>query len=192
LRREMGEEELEAESLLDLALLAIEQRQFREAALNAKQSAEALHKSHALDMEAYAYAVQAQALIAQHKPEEAREAVGRSLAISNKAVIFNIRLPLSILLARLRAVLSGYSDPSESDAAIHALQGVLTEATEHGFGGYQFDASLALGEIEIKFSTNRTQGLARLARLERGARAKGFTLIARKAAAARRQGQPNG
>jgi len=188
LSQEIGDEELEAECLLDLALLAIEQKQFREAALNAKESAEELHKSHALDMEAYAYAVEAQALIAQHKPEEAREAVGRSLVQSNKAVIFNIRLPLSILLARLQVVLSD-SNPSVSDAAARTLQGVLTEATTHGFGGYRFDATLALGEIEIRSSTNRTQGLARLTRLEGEARTKGFTLIARKAAAARTQWQ---
>jgi tetratricopeptide (TPR) repeat protein len=182
MRREMGEDELEAESLLDLALLALEEKRFREAATGAQKAAEALHKSNALDMEAYAYAVQAQGFLAQKKVEEAHEAVRRSVALSNKAVIFNIRLPLTILLARLRLALNGYS---ELDTATRTLQGVLAEAARHGFLGYQLDAGLALGEIELKASASHSQGSARLATVEREARAKGFTLIASKAAAMR-------
>jgi len=182
MRREMGEDELEAESLVDLALLALEEKRFREAATGAQKAAEALHKSNALDMEAYAYAVQAQGFLAQKKVEEAHEAVRRSVALSNKAVIFNIRLPLTILLARLRLALNGYS---ELDTATRTLQGVLAEAARHGFLGYQLDAGLALGEIELKASASHSQGSARLATVEREARAKGFTLIASKAAAMR-------
>jgi hypothetical protein len=173
---------------LDLALLALEERRFHEAATAAQKAAEALHKHNALDMEAYAYAVRAQGFLAQKKLEEAREGVRRSVALSNKAVIFNIRLPLTILLARLRPMLNGYSDAVELDTATRALQGVLTEAARHGFLGYQLDAGLALGEIELKASASHSQGRARLATVEREARVKGFTLIASKAAALRKRG----
>ena len=49
---------------------------------------------------------------------------------------------------------------------------------------YQFEARLALGELEKK-SGHIGAAQAQLASLEKAARAKGFGLIARKAAAAR-------
>ena len=57
------------------------------------------------------------------------------------------------------------------------------ESRKYGFLGYQLEARLALGEIEMK-SRRNAAGRACLQALERDARAKGFLLIARKAAAA--------
>jgi hypothetical protein len=60
---------------------------------------------------------------------------------------------------------------------------MLAEATKFGYLPYQFEARLAIGEIEMQ------SGMSSIARphleaLERDARAKAFLLIARKAAAA--------
>jgi len=49
---------------------------------------------------------------------------------------------------------------------------------------YQLEARLAFGKIEIRFG-NPSTGSRELERLENDARAKGFILIANKAAAAR-------
>jgi hypothetical protein len=54
-------------------------------------------------------------------------------------------------------------------------------ATKHGFVPEQLEARLALGEIEMKSGASDA-GRARLAALEKDAQAKGFLLIARKAA----------
>jgi hypothetical protein len=48
---------------------------------------------------------------------------------------------------------------------------------------YQYDARLALGELEIR-SGKTSAGHARLAALEKESRHKGFLLVARKAAVA--------
>lgn len=68
-----------------------------------------------------------------------------------------------------------------------SLETSLEEATRTGFVGHQFEARLALAEIELK-SGRTTQGRARPEALEREAKAKGFGLIARKAAALTEQG----
>ena len=47
------------------------------------------------------------------------------------------------------------------------------------------EARLALGKIEMRSAQTATAGIARLADLEKDARARGFLLIARKAAAAK-------
>lgn len=61
-----------------------------------------------------------------------------------------------------------------------SLANVLAEAMKHGFVGLQFEARLALGEIEMK-SGETVAGRAHLKQLQKEATAKGFTLIARKA-----------
>ena len=67
--------------------------------------------------------------------------------------------------------------------AIQALETVLAEAEKIGYAPGRFEARLALGEIEMK-SGKTAAGRARLEQLEKDATAKGFLLIARKAAAA--------
>ena len=64
------------------------------------------------------------------------------------------------------------------------LRKTLKQATTANFLGLQLDARLALGEVEIK-ARDGTVGRLQLASLQREAEAKGFLLIARKAAAAR-------
>jgi hypothetical protein len=63
------------------------------------------------------------------------------------------------------------------------LEEVLAEATQLGLSQYQFEARLALGQIEMK-PRKMIEGRAHLAALEKDATAKGFLLIARKARAA--------
>ena len=65
-----------------------------------------------------------------------------------------------------------------------SLEAVIAETTRRGFVVYEFEARLALGEIEMK-SGQATSGRARLAALEKQAAAMGFGLATRKAAASR-------
>jgi len=57
----------------------------------------------------------------------------------------------------------------------------LTRARSLGLFRLQLEASLALGQIQL-IGPNHAAGRARLLALEKSARAKGFELIARKAA----------
>jgi hypothetical protein len=60
-------------------------------------------------------------------------------------------------------------------------QEALTRARNLGLFRLQLEASLALSQIQM-IGPNRAAGRARLQALEKSARAKGFELIARKAA----------
>ena len=73
-------------------------------------------------------------------------------------------------------------NPLNATAAAKTLAGTVIEAKKFGFVGYQFHARLALGEIEMQL---RTPGAnAHLNQLQREAGAKGFVLVASKAASA--------
>ena len=61
-----------------------------------------------------------------------------------------------------------------------SLEAVLTEAKKYGYLIYEYQARLALGEVEMK-SGKATAGRARLAALDKDATRTGFLLIARKA-----------
>jgi hypothetical protein len=85
----------------------------------------------------------------------------------------------SITSARIKATTGS---PEE---AARSLEASLAEAINHGYVGLQYEARLAIAEIEMK-SGNLTAGRARLEVLEKDAHASGFLLIARKATAASR------
>ena len=83
------------------------------------------------------------------------------------------------------------ADNPASDSHLSSLSGArrslntaLAESRKYGYRDLEFEARLALGEIEMK-SGNRDASRATLRTLERDARAKGFLLVARKAAKTR-------
>lgn len=82
---------------------------------------------------------------------------------------------MEIASARVRAALG---KPAEAKTSLEAT---LAEAKKYSLVRYQFEARLALGEIETE-SGQTAAGRARLDALERDSTAKGFGLIARQAA----------
>ncbi len=87
------------------------------------------------------------------------------------------RLFVTITAARIRAASGSQADRTE---ASKKLREILAEARKAGFLTQEFEARLALGEIETS-SGDSANGRAHLAGLEQDAAQKGFRLIARKA-----------
>jgi len=85
-----------------------------------------------------------------------------------------VRMNYGIAAARVRAAIGGTAEATQS------LEATLAEANKYGYLGYQFEARLALGEIELN-SDKTGDGRVRLEVLQKEAAAKGFGLIARKA-----------
>jgi hypothetical protein len=112
------------------------------------------------------------------KPFEAQKEIDRVAGVVAKSQSGVARIPMAIVAARVRAALGRSAEATKS------LEATVIEAEKYGFVGYQFEASLALGEIEMKMGKSAA-GRARLEALEKDATAKGFGLIARKAAAAK-------
>jgi hypothetical protein len=84
------------------------------------------------------------------------------------------------MLASSIRIRGRYGEPIQSS---HSLCGIAA-TKRHGYRAHQFDAHHVLGKIHLK-SENVAQGQKELAALEHDARAKGFMLIARKAANAK-------
>jgi tetratricopeptide (TPR) repeat protein len=182
IRKEIGDPRTGAETQLALASVAVEEKQFAQAETVARGCAEQFATLKTVDNEALAYSVLAHALSAEGKDAEAKVAADKASELSEKGGDANIRLKVAIESALIRAKAGGAEDLSWAKSR---LQGILGEATKEGLTPIQFEARLALGQIESR-SGDRVKGRAYLAALQKDADAKGFLLLARKAAAASR------
>jgi serine/threonine protein kinase/TolB-like protein/Flp pilus assembly protein TadD len=173
----------EAMGDLDLARVAFEQALFSEEEKLARDAATKFRKGGSLQWADYAEAQVALSLVSQGKNEES----GRILRSIQPLAIkeMDVRLPVLITAARVQLALGNHANPSEIQQARQWLTTALSEASKHGYLEYQYDARLTLGEMALR-AGDAVSG-RQLASLESEASAKGFILIARKAASARNQ-----
>jgi hypothetical protein len=156
----------------------MEEGRYSDGEAAARQAIEEYRAQGDVDNELSAIAILVQSLLAQKKISDAQQVVAATKTSKNASQI--TRLDFSTADASVRAA-SG-----EMGEAIKLLQDTIQEARKAGFLGLQFDARLVFGEAEMR-SGNTVAGRTQLASLERDAKAKGFLLIARKAAASRKQ-----
>ncbi len=175
IRTQLGELGSVAQSELGVASLDIEEGQPANAQKLAQEAIDEYQVEHAADAEALARVVLARSLLSQDQPGKAQEAISRATALAGKSQARTVRLSVGIMSSRIRAALG------KSVEARTALEAMLAEAKESGFVRYQLEARLALGEIELK-SPDPIVGRTGLTALEKDADARGFYLIARKAA----------
>jgi eukaryotic-like serine/threonine-protein kinase len=180
IRKGLGEPRMIGETQLSLADLAIEEKQFPGAESTARESAQQLEKLNDVDDAAFAYYVLARALASQGKTTDAHAAIDKASALTQKGGDTNIRLRVAVEAGIIGASSGAPADVSEAKKSI---QSVLADATKQNLTGIQLEARLGMGEVEMK-SGDRSTGRAHLAALQKDATAKGFLLIARKAAAA--------
>ena len=177
IRQAIGQKRIEPDSDLDLARLSIEEGAFADAERLARRAADTFRAQKAVDGEASALVVVAEALRAQSKLVDARDAIERAVTLSRASQNRLVRIPVAITSAKLRGA---SRDPSAAAAAVRSLEAAVSETTTRGLIDLQLEARLALGQLEIAGS-NPAAGRARLAALEKEAAQKGFGLIAGKA-----------
>jgi len=182
IRTEAGEQWTTAASHASLSALSLDEGRPTAAEELARQAADEFGKLKADENIAETYSVLARSLLEQGKISEAQEVIQKAQKLSARSGVIALHFEVDIAEALCRAAAANHSRPGETTAAKRELEAVLAKATRHGYVGYQFQSRLALGEIEMK-SGKTTAGRARLQGLERDAKAKGFLLIARKAAA---------
>ena len=181
LRKDMGEQATMAGSMMSLADLSIEEGHAAEAQGPLRDALEIFRQQQLPDDELTAHLLLARALLALGNRAEAGKEIHLASEMVAKSQNRAAHLDFSIESARVRAASGLSADLAE---AARVLSGTLVEASKYGFAGHQFEARLSLGEIEMRLG-KITAGRVRLAALEKEARARGFLLIARKAAAAR-------
>jgi len=178
---ELGNQADAAEAQTSLAELLLDEGRAGESEALVRQTIPVFQKVTWRGDEAEANIVLARALLAHGETEEAAQVINSVPieGVENKETRFDYTLAS----AGIRAA-SG--KPENQISARKSINAMLAEATRRGYKGYEFKARLALGEIEMK-SGQAATGRARLAGLEKDARAGGFLLIVGKAAACAEQ-----
>ncbi len=175
-----------AENRLALAILALDEGRPADSEADARSAADEFRTKLLIGKEAQAEAVLARSLLAQGKPS-ATESIAHAAALARQiddpALRLPVELEVSIAAARIQ---SGSGKRHLQIEAMDTLARNLTEANRKHMLELQFEAALALGEIEIE-SGRASAGRARLQGLEKTATGKGYLLIAKKAALARQQ-----
>jgi tetratricopeptide (TPR) repeat protein len=180
IRNKLGDALLAAETSMAVAELSIEEGHAREAEAAVREAREVFRKQAVMDDEIQADAVLAEAVLAEGNILEARKEIDAAMKLAANAQNREMHLKMGLVDASIRAA-SGKAD--DQATAFKSLGATLAEATRYGFVPYQLETRLALGEIEMK-SGHVTDARAHLIALEKEARAKGFGLVAGKAAAA--------
>jgi tetratricopeptide (TPR) repeat protein len=173
--REAGYKQGVARSQLLLAEVAVEENRSTDAESLSRQALNEFQAEKDIDDEIMAHAALARALLLAGKASAAQKQIGQVSLLATQAVAS--RWEIALAASRVESALGDFV------AAETNLEAMLSETTKVRFVPYVFEGRLALGEIEIK-SGQAADGRARLASLERDASAKGFLLVARKAATA--------
>jgi tetratricopeptide (TPR) repeat protein/TolB-like protein len=177
LRTELAQKARVAGSRLDLAEVTLEEGHPRDAAVLARQTIEAFRSAGSAEDEALAHALVARAALAQGNTGEAKAEADRAVTLMPRMDTRSRALLVAIAAARVKG---RGGDARES---LKSLNSTVAEANRLGLVGVALEARLALGETELA-AGRRSEALARLATLKQDADARGFKLIARKAAAA--------
>jgi eukaryotic-like serine/threonine-protein kinase len=178
IRNHAGEKQTAAETQIGLARLAIEEGHATEAAAALHQCKEQFHHDLASDDELAASTTLTQALLAAGNHADAKKEIEASRALASQSQNRLNRLQFDLASARLMSA-TGQADLSRSQ-----LQKLQKDAQGLGYVAFEFDARLALAELE-KQSRHDVLARTQLTTLETTAHARGFELVARKAAAAR-------
>ena len=179
LSTETGEKTDVAEERLALSKLLLDEGSPAEADDLARQAGDELGARGKADRRAEAESIRAKALVQRSRFEHARNAIARADELSAKSEDRRLKLAIAIADAEVDAG----TRPGSAQKALHGLQEVIAQAAQGGSVDYELQARLTLGQIELKHG-NAVRGRRQLEQLEQDSRAKGFSLIANKAASA--------
>jgi eukaryotic-like serine/threonine-protein kinase len=172
MRDQRGEKATAAETRLSLAELAIDEERHETAEELARSAAQEFRHEKADFAAAQAHLCLSRSLLVRGKVREAQKEIDRAAALLKKNTNLYARLSFGIAAARAGAALG------RRDEALRSLEAIRGETGKAGLVGYQLEAGLAMARIE--------KSASRLAAIENEAIAKGYRLIARQAAVARK------
>jgi eukaryotic-like serine/threonine-protein kinase len=184
IRTSAGDKLTIAKIQIELADLSLEEARSpieQEAAM--RQVIEIFQRRNARDDETQAWCVLARALLAEGKVAAAAEAVQHARSLAAKSQNPETRWRTAITAARIETAKKGTTRSVARSATQKELAAIIAKSRKLGYQGIELDARLALAEIEMK-AGQVTAARAHLAAIEADAKAKGYNLVARKAAVA--------
>lgn len=178
LRTQAGEKQTAAETRMGLAKLSVEEGHAEDAESAMRECIDQFHEEKQSDDQLAASVILLQTLIAQNKQVDAQKEMEGDQSLGAKSQNSFLRLQFALVSGRV-ALASDHPGSSR-----RMLEQVLREARAHGFVAVELEADLALAQLAKK-TEPAAASEERLISVEKKARAKGFGLIARKAAAGR-------
>jgi eukaryotic-like serine/threonine-protein kinase len=174
-----------AETQLALADLSLEEGLSpAEQEATVRKSLEAFQAQKDRDDEAGAWCMLARSLLAQSKAPDAKDAVRHARSLAAKSQNPGLRWQTALTAAQVETADNDAAHSAVANATSQELAAIITKSRALGFAGVELDARLALAELEMK-TGHAAVGRAQLAAIVADAKAKGYNLVARKAAAAR-------
>lgn len=180
---EIGDKSQSMQAHLLLAQILFDEGKNAAAVSSARDAASLFEETRAKKDEAAAYLLLSRAQLAQGRLGEAHASIEKAVAAADQSHYRELEMLSSIAAARLGAASREVGEQSRAEQALTTL---IAEAAAAGFTREELEARLALGEIELA-SDKKDAGFTELEALERDATAKGYRLIARKAATARQE-----
>jgi DNA-binding winged helix-turn-helix (wHTH) protein/tetratricopeptide (TPR) repeat protein/TolB-like protein len=177
MRNEIGETATAAESRLALADLTIAEGRPADAESSARKARDEFRQENQADDELIATSLLAKSLLGQDRFADAQLVIETASTLAAKSQNRGVSLRFAITAARVSAAVG------KMDQAKSSLIDALGDATKKGYVGYQLEARLAIGKIEMK-ADKGSKGREHLRELARIAKSKDFGLIARDALAA--------
>jgi len=178
IRTEIGDKSAAAETEAFMADLDDAEGNFDAGRTLASKAVAEAHREKASDLEAGALAILAQASIGLNKVSDAQSAAAKAGALAKTSQERHAIAGVQIAEAQVAAA------TGKPEAAVRSLQAVIADMTRLGLVSVQFEARLALGEIQIKSPKTAAAGQDTLSALQKDAAAKGFLFIVHRAHAA--------
>ena len=177
--KEIGAKDLIAYSQMALGQLTIHEGHPSEALPLLQVALHEFRAEKSSDFEIAALNILTDALLLMGKTPEAASAAKEAGVLLSDVADPLTRLDVTMLSARVAATLGKAAD------ALRPLQSAAAEAHRRGSVVAEFDARLAIGELEINSGAKKL-GQSHLQQLQKDAQSRGFLLTARKAGAALR------
>jgi len=173
-----------AYSRLALAYLDLEEGQPGQSEQQLRDSLAVFRSEKMIDDELEASAALSRSFLMRNNPAEAQVAIQQARQLSVSSQNPANHLMFAIAEARVKtAQLSARGSSSSLSDVRSQLLNAIAKAHGRGFSILEYEARLALGELEMK--TSPATAFKYLSSLEKDARARGFGLISRKAAGLR-------
>jgi tetratricopeptide (TPR) repeat protein len=173
--QELKIEDFSAQTQTALAFVALADGRFPDAEAQAGEAAAAFDKINSTASSAVAHALLARGLLAQNKLKEASAAATVAVTLSRQAGGQTPVFEATLADARVKA------KSGKGTEAHRELEAMAAAARKFGYRIYDYQARLALGEIELW--SGAPDARAHLASLEADARARGVLLFANQARA---------
>jgi tetratricopeptide (TPR) repeat protein len=171
--KETNDEDLMSQLDVSLAVIALAEKRYSDGEALARKAAAGYEKANSAGNEAWAQAVLSRNLLGAGDLQEAQTAAKKAVSLSQRTTGQTPRYEAQLADALVKAKSGKLAE------ARRELESVLASARRFGYRAYEYQARLALCEIELWSGT--ASASARLTSLESDARAQGLLLVANQA-----------